>query len=281
MGNRIDHFETSGDFIRWLQDTPAALGWGAGGRNQESEAYGGGIVGRGCDTLDEAYSLAETGWPEGLERMKDRVNVLRASGRSRVRIRDVAGDLPDVGAFLAGAPESMTRRVVAESTRRPVLDMIVNCQFQGSVPAESIMNFGAAIALVIDAMENVGVSVALSICSFTLNTGHGNGVFGAVIGMKQAGEPLELDRLVFYTAHPSFQRRLMFGVFERQVEAARFNWGYGGYAEMPDVPEGAIYISARSCSAACSTPEAALRYVKDIVNKARPDLLESDFQQAA
>ena len=63
--------------------------------------------------------------------------------------------------------------------------------------------------------------------------------------IKRAEDPLELDKIVFCLAHPSFGRRLLLRLTEQRKELDKSAWDqYGGAIdfEASDLEQGEIYF---------------------------------------
>lgn len=287
MANKIQSFETVQEFIDYLRTAPCDISW------QGNSSYGSPYRSshdnnrgdwNGTRTIKDAYRMAEHGWPEGLAKLTDKMGLGLSTGRSRYRVYDVAGDFPSVGRAIAGMPDSMTRRVIASGTRKPVVELVFNGSFASSCDPDSIMNYGAAIATAIDELEDAGFSVGLQITA-TTNIGERSDpkIIAPIINLKKPGEPMELDRLVFFTANPAFLRRLVFAHWETMATKSQLGSAYGYICDLPDVPEETIYFGKQGANFNdnCRTPESARAYVKSIIKAKRPDLFANDDSEAA
>ena len=274
----IQHFEAPSDLLQYIKETPVDPSWGPGGSQRES------VTGTQSFTasksIEEAYGLAENGWPEGLEKIAQRMGMQPSFGRGRVRLHDVAGDLPDIGAFLAGSPLSMTRRIAALTTRQPVLDLVVNVAFYCGTTTDAMMNYGAAVAGMVDELEGMGFSLNLQVSCVALV---GSSTLGTVLTIKRAGEPLEMGRLVFFMAHPSYFRRFVFAHWETKMTRSELaGRSYGVPRDLTGVGESALYFpSNNNLNHDCRTPDDARAYVRGVIRKQRPDLLDEQLGMAA
>lgn len=206
---------------------------------------------KGPTTFCGAMYLARDGWPEGLaliERHKANFDrILGERVRRPVLAHDVAGFAPDVGAFLAGEPESMFSRETVETVGiGRILRIVVNRSVSCGISSERIMERGAFICAAVDALESAGYSCELS-CVATCSESGGHCEtehdFIVSIPVKSAGEPLELDRAAFALAHTAFFRRLVFSVMETDAPfMARNSHNYGYPAEAPEDMRGDLYF---------------------------------------
>lgn len=157
-----------------------------------------------------AIKALRGGWAEGAQRAYDLASRLEITPqRSRTVLTGaVAGFLPNVPAFLAGSPESMytTRRTATTGPRFATL--VLPCSASAGVSAATLFDRGCAYAALIDGLESSGVS-----CAVYVLRGSSPAFFS--IKIKDHGERLDIDDLIFTTAHPAFFRRIIFGLQER------------------------------------------------------------------
>src|SRR4029077_4430749 len=98
--------------------------------------------------------------------------------------------------------------------------IVVNVAVSGAVTAATIMTRGGAILSWVDGLESEGFRCEIDVIEsglFRENTPKPLGVLFSV-KVKRADEPLDIDRVSFWLAHPAIQRRLMFGLYERSPE---------------------------------------------------------------
>ena len=278
MKEKFKTFETVQEFIDYTLNEPTDSTW----NGKERASREGSNSFTGTYTFSEACKLATDGWPDGLKKVTEKLGLSLSHGRSKIRIHDVAGDLPDIGRFLASQPDCMSRRVVQQGMKKPIIDIVLNGSYSAYINTDKIINYGAAIASVIDELENAGFSVGLQVCGVT-SSGKG---CGPIINIKKPGEPMEIDRMIFFTAHPSFFRRFCFSFFESTLDRPTLGHDYGipQNLDKQHIPEGAIYFpcnkSGEGVDNQCGSIEGAREYVKSIVRKQRPDLFPDEAQAA-
>lgn len=283
MQTIVKNFQTVESFLEFCAADPRPeTGWATEasngmGRTRSSREVNDGKF-SGVKTFGQAVDLAKGGWKEGLAMIAEKTGII-TTGKARYRDHDVCGDLPDIGRFLAGSPVCMTRRRIQESTRRPIVELVLNATFSCRIKAQAIKNYGAAVATVIDELENAGFSVALKAgCSTYSRYSGGSLTVVNIVDVKKAGEAMELDRMIFFTAHPSFLRRLSFAFFENVVDhESKIDFGYGVPVELPkgEIAEDAVHFTERengSLNSNCATMQTALEYVKRKVKQARPEI---------
>ena len=162
---------------------------------------------------DGALKLASAGWPDGLERLDQAQAEILAGGTLTTRHvvhYDVAGDEVDVGRFVSGEPENMlTFDTVTVSGPGPVVSLVVNLTASAAISARAYFARGAAVMVLVDALENAGRRVELSVVASVGS--HASAATDTIrVLIKQADQPLDRDRLAFVVCHPAFFRRLCF-----------------------------------------------------------------------
>ncbi|MGE0716291.1 MAG: hypothetical protein AB7P02_12690 [Alphaproteobacteria bacterium] len=198
------------------------------------------------------------GWPEGRDRMSEALegaaNLARFDPAPATE-RDVAGAYPIVPVAVAGDPCAMVLPADMDRARRPILRVVANVSRSAVVKADAIANLFGAVLSCIDAVEAAGTSVEIvAVDSYSgeflaggpENRPAGAGALFHEVTIKQAGEPLELDRIAFALAHPAYLRRLGFRFLERFPHAAPIAGSYGRPADVPadQMEPGTVYIPA-------------------------------------
>lgn len=255
------------DVQRWLRNTPPT--WTRHGctssqsmdsfHNSKSWDFGVGYGG--------ALKLAENGWSEGAKDLSDR---LAAHMPNRDHVDswryDVAGELPDIGRYLAGDPTHMKRHGHPKG-HKPIISLLVNICCSASVGANSFANYGAAMCSVIDQLENSGRRVELNVVWVSLISG-----VRVCVGWtaKRAEDSLDLASVAFSLAHPAASRRLGFAMCERS--SASPTPGYGMTVDPTEEdwidPLPGTYCIQGVGYGGSSTLEAALRQVTEEINRA-------------
>jgi len=124
--------------------------------------------------------------------------------------RDVTGGNVVVPLYVQGIPECMTRvvtRKVKSKVIRMVLDPAVYCRISG----EDLKSTATAVAIAIASLERSGFRVEVNIMT-TVVTGSRTGprVLSCMMPMKRAEEALNIPKLLFMVANPSYFRGLVF-----------------------------------------------------------------------
>lgn len=255
------HGESLQDVVHWLRTTPArwaspsSLVTGRG----DSWDFGVGYEG--------ALALADKGWPEGVTMLADSLSVLPPVNADVSSWRyDVAGELPDIGRFLAGDPACMKRHGHPKG-RQPILALAIPIVVAAGVPAKEMANYGAAIVSLVDRLEASGRRVEVRATHIGDVT---SGIVAASFTAKQAEDPVDLSALAFSLGHPAASRRITFGMIERS------HLRKTGYYGLPiketedhliDPVPGTI-VMQRMAPGSCRTPTDAMVTVLRSFNKA-------------
>jgi hypothetical protein len=215
----INHrFESLGEMLRFADTTPPT--W----ESRSSRSKGGDW--NGSKDWNEALDFAAHGWPEGRAKMGKALAAAAAASSFDsypAMALDVAGAYPMPHLAAAGEPFCMVTPAPISERNRPVLRLCIAGAVSSMVNGGEIVNYGAALLTVIDALEAADYRVELSLC-FALRS-HSQTEASFTVTVKQAQEPLELDRLAFVLASPAMWRRLGFAIIETLPQD--FESGYG------------------------------------------------------
>lgn len=202
----------------------------------------------GSTSYEHAESLARKGWPEGLARMEQtRQAVQIPTGLESLTPSPVMAEEGDeilVDRYLDGESDHFLAFPVVMTPRAGrVALIVVNIGGNSDIMAGAYFNRGAAALAVVDAMEAAGVRCEVQICQRSAMGKKRACQWFATI--KQAEEPLDLDRMAFFLASQSVQRRFSFRLRERSAAPkAWIDGSYGRSQNVPaeEIPQGAIYF---------------------------------------
>lgn len=242
----------------------------------------------GTATFADACELALSGWPEGREKAKRFTSMFveRVSGvvKQPEIFWDVTGDSFDIGRVLSGEPESWMTLVDSAIERETIsprfCKIVMNMWASASMSAETLIRRGAAIAAVVVILENHGVRCTVELtCQVGDNVNEKGEPHETWIHIKDADEPLQLDGLIFATAHPSTFRRLQFGLQCSEPSDAiynryAFNVGGARNGEARDEDKGDIYLGAMYGSTGWSEAE-CIKWITESL-KAQGLILDSE-----
>jgi hypothetical protein len=176
----------------------------------------------GTATWEEAVRLARYGWPDGIRHLSGGLDLRIAGSHDPVPEfhYDYAGAFPEVPRAVSGDPESMVTILPSRRTRRPVLRIAVSMIAPATVPPGRITSWGAALVGWIDELEAQNVRAEITWISVSDNTwwshdGTEGPMFVATMRLKEADQPLDIDRIAFWLMHPAAHRRIQLALKER------------------------------------------------------------------
>jgi hypothetical protein len=190
----------------------------------------------GTNDYKEAEILLQKGWETPLPEFKKTLGEATSHApRNKLRT-NLAGFMPCVPNAIIGRPDSMfyikkTMEKVKAITI--VYSPAVNC----GIDVESVIQAGANLLSAIAYIENnKGVRVNLDVCSkSSIDIHDSQDISICVINIKKATEKLEIKKVCFPLAHPSWQRRFGFKWLET-LDKTRGSWhGYGRTIDLDDL----------------------------------------------
>lgn len=182
----------------------------------------------GTRNFEEAVDLCQKGWPEDFEkivRMKKRIDEkLLLSITKPIQVRDVVGYNPSVPDYLIGNPFNMWNQT-EKQIPASFINIYLNIAYLHSIDRDSIFNRGIIVLSLVDALQEKGYTVRFK--TFVCIT-KGEEIIFASFNLKGDGEKLNIKKTYFPLCHPSFLRRLVFGLIETTPVINR-KWvnGYG------------------------------------------------------
>jgi len=204
-------------------------------------------------TWEQAKQMAVSGWREGMREIdKYRAKIVPIITEKVLRpkqIYSVAGYNVDVGSFMANEPECFIAREYEERNYPgQIYKIVVSISFSSEIKPETIIQRGAMVCALIDAIEFAGHRAEV-ICNFASSVSESEeyrqgkykeeGWFEVSVTAKKASQPLDMSDLAFCLAHPAMLRRIMFSTAELEGWSD-FSNVYGYPSEASD--KGDIYI---------------------------------------
>lgn len=216
-----NNFDSVGEFIEYVTDTNKKPRAGLHCDSNNPERGGKFFW---SESLTDAARLATAGWPEGAQKVAKHRDALAgfiaaaAAAKSSRWDWDVTGHFVDVGRYLSGEPETFGAEFNdGDSVQGKVVSIRFNSCISGSVSVETICARGVAVLVAVDLLESLGIRCEIVVGSASVQSypgacGNDRSISKLEwnVVVKRAGEPVDLDRLAFAVAHPSFQRRLFF-----------------------------------------------------------------------
>jgi hypothetical protein len=279
--NDIRRFESSYAVLDFLENTPsnplmpskrAMAEPNEGGYTLERvmELYG-------SANMKDACHLGKFGWKEGAKKITEKMNLTKPLAKGLDWENDVSGAFPNVARYITGVPDCMRRKKMIEQSRKPMVEITVQVMVNGSTGFDGVLNLGAAIIEAIDSLENQGFICSLdfmgmTICSEDMRLPR---FVGWTFPLKQAGEGMDIDKLIFWLAHLSVVRRFDFRFFETIWANS-----YGSYGGVPStesvkqfLPPDMILFNTKQASCNPSMTEAR-KIVREQFSSFRPDICE-------
>lgn len=219
---------------------------------------------------ERSVEMARDGWIEGAQRAQKALKAFAPSTPAPDTVVDFYGFRPHVPRFCAGAPNNMIRHApVPTMGGGRVLTLIVPVNALANVEAESMANFGVAVAQYVNQLETDGIRVELIGC--IVSTVSGWRVAHSWL-VKRADQPLDLAVVAFTIGHPAMFRRLGFALRERCAAPTDFGMGRTCTARLSDiinVPPGAVILKGMAeANIYAPTADQALIYVSEQIEKA-------------
>lgn len=167
-------------------------------------------------TWEQACRLARSGWIEGMnliEKYRSSITpVLTDSILRPVPIDNIHGFAVNIGAYLSNMPECFyDREYKKRNYPGRLFTLVVSCSYSWKVDTDVVIQRGAMVCALVDAMEFAGHRVEV-ICNETSTTGDYKNETDIVI--KKHDHPLDLSGLAFCLAHPAMLRRILFSINE-------------------------------------------------------------------
>lgn len=171
----------------------------------------------GTPDYASAERLVETGWADGAKKVADRreqfdafLTAAKAAKASRWDW-EVTGHFIDVGRYLSGEPEVFgTEFDDGESNAARVASIRLNSCVSASVSTDAIIARGVTTLVAVDLLESCGIRCEVILSQAT----KADYVANHNIVVKKPSEPVDVDRLAFWLAHPSAFRRFGFKAME-------------------------------------------------------------------
>jgi len=272
----FSHFDTMEDFLHAMQTTKFHPQFRERASIHRDRNF------TGTDTYEEALDLARWGWPEGTQRMQQAVDAIASSTAVQTvmsTMHDVAGAYPIAAYAAAGDPMCMVAPGEVLDSVRPVVRLYVSNTARANTEVESIMNYGAVVLSVVDALESGGFRVEITQGSPVAAFMKDNLVGECQIILKNADDALDIEKLSFALAHPSMLRRLQFRWRETHTNGD-FELGYGVPVQAKqgreyDADQVALPAVDTFDAWQLETPEKAYKYVMPIFETALRDRFQN------
>lgn len=206
----LDSFNSLSEMVAYAEKNPHTTA----SSNKNSEWVDNGLT----SSLADAVQVARTGWSDArpeidkvLGQVQEQVGE-RFAKECRTQI-GLAGGGVHMGRFVVGRPDCMVGFKRQPSTRHGrIVRIAYDYGANGATPASDMLKRGATIAVLVDTLATLGLSVELT-GETTVKVGD-KGTHTTLVRLHDAREPLDINALAYAIAHPSMLRRLTFAVRE-------------------------------------------------------------------
>jgi hypothetical protein len=190
----------------------------------------------GTPTFEDAVAMSRAGFSEVRPEVDTYVDdvmtkLIDVEIDSPVYLHDVNGPGFDIDRFVEGDPECFYDTVEIQDDGDKVVVILIDCMYSGGTSDAAIIMRGAAVTALVEVLSRVGYQCEI----WTEATVFGNDFRHTLLArVKEAGQELDVDRLMYPMAHPSFFRRIVFGAQEVETDGVRRQTdcyeagGYGG-----------------------------------------------------
>lgn len=179
-------------------------------------------------SYEEATHMLKTGYEKILPEIKKGINTKLKGTISQRRIpyNDIVGFAPNVPNAIRGIPQSMINKTVIKEKSRTV-SIIYSPTGNAGVNSKEFVKCGIVMLNVINTLELNGIRVNLKIAC-KVSKCDDERCF-CCVKVKDYRDMMDLRKLSFPIAHPSFFRRFGFKWLETspKITCNDWSWGYG------------------------------------------------------
>lgn len=195
------------------------------GNRRESARYIGDWAG---GSWEDAIRLAKEGWKDGIQYLSNvSINedeIEKHYIETIEKVIDVLGFSPHSPRAAAGDPVCMRRNIKKRKSDR-FMTIVSNVAISAGTNRHSLIEYGATVASCVDFLEKNGWRVSLHSAWCSRHSGY---IFDMRVNLKDYGDNLDINSILFGLAHPLMSRRLFFRALESIKEAeGAIKKGYG------------------------------------------------------
>lgn len=208
-------------FAAYVDTARECVNYGSVFRNDSKKDFYG-----NTPTYESALAMADSGYAE----VRPEVDALVAKMETKIEPMlqpaftsyfDVSGGSVDIARYLDGEPECMVEtRLVEIAKPGRVITILVSGGYLGRAKVEDILARGAAIVGLCDSLQRLAHETEIWMEKSSSNGG--KATLTHLVKLKNAGEPINVDMLMYAIAHPSCHRRLTFAIREQEPNGERF-----------------------------------------------------------
>ena len=225
----FNKFNTINEFISYVKNGKKTKDW------EEEYSHNNNYNFSMTRTLEEAYELCQNGWDEGAKKISDKINECKnvqvSTKKNFQRYIDVVGFQAIVPNYLNGIPKQMMNsRLIVKKDK--IINLYKNLTYNANVSTDQMIDEGVKCLELVKILENQGHRVNI----FALFSSLGESQKGnqkilnlETVKIKNSSERLNVSKMAFLLAHPSFLRRISFRYSEisEDYPAKIFYPGYG------------------------------------------------------
>lgn len=259
----VSRFDSYSELVKLAQEQPNKM---ASDRKPTSNM-------NATRNFKEAYELAIHGWHDVRRKVDAAMEPIRQRlsdtlGVVTERTFDMVGFEPDIDRYLSGELECMVDDLFVEAPKQGnVFTLLVDASMAWSNSHEEVIARGATLCAMVEAFNMMGfqLDIWVETTVAALHAKHrGKSLATALVPISRAGDPLDIDQIMFAIGHPDFNRRIIWAYMEG-VEDYREIFGYqtgGGYgltrqgAHMNDFVDASVIVSLDGNYEMTRNPEA-------------------------
>lgn len=242
MSRTVKHAFTWDEYVDRAKDAVAKF---PGERTSGRGSWSGG-------SFEEAVEMATvTGYKAAVvevEQIVQQIDQLVTSDAYRVTfdtVFDVSGGEVDMGRFLSGEPECMRESFpVKVAARGRAVRLTVNTGYLGAVEEYEVRRRGAAILALVDILARLQHPMEI----WTARVAEVGSVrLLYTVKVQDANQPLDMGRVMYAIAHPSYHRQLCFRNMAHDGRQYGFGSSKGGSTdiyehELDEYPSGTAIV---------------------------------------
>jgi hypothetical protein len=245
----INYYESQHEVLRCIKEmdeksTKTGPPWQYEGFGRQStnndDKWAGGTYSAMHKYLEYGWSRDRDSVTEDVERtmdeLRERLNLHLDTGFRETY--DVSGGYVDIGRYLDGEPECMVEQWVEPMPKKgKVLKVLTNITASAFIDSATISKRGRAVVVATEVLHRMG---------FGLELWCGEAVKGnedrtsEMVKIKEAGDPMDWDAVMFMLSNPMNLRRVTFALNELRDKDQKQRMGfteYGGYGSPCEFPE--------------------------------------------
>lgn len=219
------------------------------------------------ESVDEAYLLATDGWHDIRSRVDAHLVPLREKLGEvlevvRERIYDVTGGEPCIDRYLDDELECMVDDLFEETPKTgKVFTIVLDSTLVCYNSADDVLKRGATLCALVEAFDMLGFQ--LEIWGEWTYRGETHKELASILTrFNHAGEPLDVDTLMFAVGNPDWFRRLGFALGEN-LPVLRNTYGFNG--RYYGYQKNGVHFAERVCASSVVSLEGGQRMVTDPV----------------